>query len=74
MHLPLTADLIVVADPPQTPGRRRSAVPGARADLRMLGMRHPATVQVDMQRDEGRLLVEIFGPQRGFGLKNQEEK
>lgn len=55
-------DFLVVPYPPQRPGRRRAPVPGAAADLRVLRVGRPEAVQVDVQGDEGTLLVQILGP------------
>ena len=55
-------DFLVVPYPPQRPGGRRAPVPGAAADLRVLRVGRPEAVQVDVQGDEGTLLVQILGP------------
>ena len=60
-------DLLVVPDPPQGPGGRRAPVPGAAADLRMLRVGRPEAVQVDVQGDEGGLLVQVLGPWENDG-------
>jgi len=60
-------DFLVVPYPPQRPGRRRAPVPGAAADLRVLRVGRPEAVQVDVQGDEGTLLIQIFGPWKSEG-------